>query len=108
LDDNKDGSFKLGSGDESTPDLELISHDKVWVQLFLSAYPIFLQLTNTLPRKTVVDLNHGSCKQLWKKALQKDKTAKAQSGPSASTLKCAWVTMEEISDEQAGGLLHIL
>jgi hypothetical protein len=29
LDDNKDGSFKLGSGDESTPDLELISHDKV-------------------------------------------------------------------------------
>ena len=65
---------------------------------------MLLQLANVLPRKTVVDLSRGSRKQLRKKASHKRKAAKAQPGPSASTSKRARVTMEEIPDEQAGGL----
>ena len=72
----------------------------------LSAYPIFLQLINPLPRKTVVDLSHGSHKQLRKKASHKCKATKAQSVPLASTSKRARVTMEETPDEQVGGLVH--
>jgi hypothetical protein len=67
--------------------------------MLLNAYPILLQLANVLPRKTVVDLSRGSRKQLRKKTLHKRKAVKAQSGS-----KRARVTMEEISDEQAGGL----
>ena len=72
----------------------------------LSAYPILLQLANTLPRKTIVDLSRGSRKQLRKKSSHKRKAAKAQSGPSVSNSKRARVRveMEEIPDEQAGGL----
>ena len=51
-----------------------------------------------------MDFSRGSRKQLRKKASHKCKAAKAQSGASASTLKHARVTMEEIPDEQAGGL----
>jgi len=65
---------------------------------------MLLQLANVLPRKTVVDLSCGSRKQLRKKASHKHKAAKAQPRPSTSTSKCARVTMEEIHDEQAGGL----
>jgi len=67
--------------------------------MLLNAYPILLQLANVLPRKTVVDLSRGSRKQLRKKTSHKHKSAKAQSGS-----KRARVTMEEIPDEQAGGL----
>ena len=67
--------------------------------MLLNAYPILLQLANVLPRKTVVDLSRGSHKQLRKKTSHKHKSAKAQSGS-----KYACVTMEEIADEQAGGL----
>jgi hypothetical protein len=72
----------------------------------LSAYPILLQLANTLPRKTIVDLSRGSRKQLRKKSSHKRKAAKAQSGPSVSNSKRARVRveMEEIPDEQVGGL----
>src|SRR5882672_1180585 len=72
--------------------------------MILSAYPMLLQLANVLPRKTVVDLSCSSRKQLRKKASHKHKAANAQPGPSASISKCARVTMEEIPDEQAGGL----
>jgi hypothetical protein len=65
---------------------------------------MLLQLANVLLRKTVVDLSRGSCKQLQKMASHKRKAAKAQSRPSASTSKHACVTMEEIPDEQVGGL----
>ena len=67
--------------------------------VLLNTYPILLQLANVLPRKTVVDLSRGSRKQLRKKTSHKRKAAKAQSGS-----KRARVTMEEIPDEQAGGL----
>jgi hypothetical protein len=55
-----------------------------------------------------VDLSRGSCKQLQKKSSHKRKAAKAQSGPSVSNSKRAHirVKMEEIPDEQAGGLSH--
>ena len=46
-----------------------------------------------------MDLSCGSHKQLQKKTLHKHKAAKAHSG-----LKRARVMMEEIPDEQAGGL----
>ena len=72
--------------------------------MILSAYPMLLQLANVLPRKTVVDLSCSSRKQLQKTASHKCKAAKAQSGPSASTSKRARVMMEEIPDEQVGGL----
>src|ERR1700674_4982661 len=72
----------------------------------LSAYPILLQLANALQRKTIVDLSHGSRKQLRKKSSHKRTAAKAQSGPSVSNSKRAHVQieMEEIPNEQAGGL----
>ena len=67
----------------------------------LSAYPILLQ-----PRKMIVDLSCGSCKRLQKKSLHKCNAAKAQSGPSGSNSKRARVRveMEEIPNEQVGGL----
>jgi hypothetical protein len=55
----------------------------------------------------VVDLSHGSRKQLRKKASRKRKVARVQSErsePSVSTSKRARVTVEDIPDEQAGGL----
>jgi hypothetical protein len=69
--------------------------------MLLNAYPILLQLANVLPRKTAIDLSCGSHKQLWKKTSHKCKAAKAQSGS-----KRAHVMMEEIPDEQVGGLGH--
>ena len=76
--------------------------------MILSAYPILLQLANALPRKTIVDLSHGSRKQLQKKSSHKRKAAKVQSGPSVSNSKCTCVCvkMEEIPNEQSGGLSH--
>ena len=76
--------------------------------MILRAYPILLQHANALPRKTIVDLSYSSCKQLQKKSLHKCKAAKAQTGPSVSNSKCAHVhvKMEEIPNEQVGGLSH--
>jgi hypothetical protein len=51
-----------------------------------------------------VDLSRHSRKQLRKKVMHKRKADKAQSEPSASTSKRSRVTIEEIPDEQAGGL----
>ena len=53
-----------------------------------------------------MDLRRGSSKQLRKKSSPKHKAAKAQCGPSVSNSKCAHVRveMEEIPDEQVGGL----
>jgi hypothetical protein len=70
--------------------------------MIFSAYPILLQLADALPRKTVVGRSHGSRKQLRKEVPHKRKAA--QSGPSASTSNHTRTTMEEIPDEQAGGL----
>jgi len=113
-DDNEDGSFKSDSGsesdsdssDKSTPNLKLISNDEVRAQLFshvLECLPDIIAACHVLPRKTVVDLSHGSRKQLRKKTSHKRKAAKAQSGS-----KCARVTMEEIPDEQRWSRLQLL
>ena len=51
-----------------------------------------------------MDLSRGSHKQLQKEGSYKCKATKAQSVPLASTLKRACVMMEEIPDEQVGGL----
>ena len=67
--------------------------------IILSAYEILLHLANALPRKTVVDLSHGSCKQLRKTGAHKCKTTKAQSGPLTSTSKCARTTTNVTPDE---------
>src|SRR5882724_3858641 len=76
--------------------------------MILRAYPILLQLANALPRKMIVDLSCSSCKQLQKMSSHKCKAAKAQSGPSVSNSRHAHVhvNMEEIPNEQPGGLSH--
>ena len=67
--------------------------------VILSIYPILLQLANALPRKTVVDLSCGSCKQLHKMGTHKCKTTKAQSGPSTWTSKHSHTITNETPDE---------
>lgn len=61
-----------------------------------------LQLADALPRKTVANRSRGSRKQLRKDASHKHKAP--QSEPLASTSNRPRVTVEEIPDEQAGGL----
>src|SRR5882724_2185713 len=63
-----------------------------------------IEIANALPRKMVVDHSHGHHKQLQKKASHKCKADKAPSEPLISTSKCPHVTIEEIPDEQAGGV----
>lgn len=63
-----------------------------------------IEIADALPRKTVVDHSRGHRKQLRKKASHKRKADKAPSEPSISTSKRPRVTIEDIPDEQAGGV----
>jgi hypothetical protein len=75
--------------------------------VILSTYPILLQLADVLPRKTVVDLSRGSCKQLRKTGTRKCKITKAQSGSSTLTSKRARAITNKTSNKEVsapGGL----
>ena len=63
------------------------------------------QLADSLPRMMVADHSHGH-KQLQKKHSHKHKATKPQPDALASTPKCPQVTVEEIPDEEKGGVSH--
>ena len=63
-----------------------------------------IEIADALPRKTVVDHSSGHHKQLRKKASHKCKANKALSEPSISMSKHPCIMIEEIPDEQAGGV----
>src|SRR5882762_8397639 len=60
----------------------------------LSAYPIFLQLANALPRKTVVDSAMVATSNFKRRPCKNARLLRL-------SLECARVMMEEIPDEQA-------